>query len=96
MLLNSPFYSQSYQYRVPGSLREVKELQDEFLKGGMPRFSQYNDVHSLCSLVKKFVRDCISEPILTYRLRDQFIRAAKSAEEHETIQAISELPSANR
>jgi len=83
-------------YRVPGSLREVKELQDEFLSGGMPKFSQYNDVHSLCSLVKKFLRDCIDEPILTYALRENFIRAARSAEEHETIQAISELPPANR
>jgi len=83
-------------YRIPGSLREVKELQDEFLSGGMPKFSQYNDVHSLCSLVKKFLRDCIDEPILTYALRENFIRAARSAEEHETIQAISELPPANR
>jgi len=83
-------------YRVPGSLREVKELQDEFLSGGMPKFSQYTDVHSLCSLVKKFLRDCIDEPILTYALRENFIRAAKRAEEHETIQAISELPPANR
>ena len=77
-------------------MREVKELQDEFLSGGMPKFSQYNDVHSLCSLVKKFLRDCIDEPILTYALRENFIRAARSAEEHETIQAISELPPANR
>jgi len=83
-------------YRVPGSLREVRELRAKFFDGTVPKLSEVADVHALCSLVKEFLRNSIKEPILTFSVRPKFIKASRNNDEGGILQAISELPTANR
>ncbi|XP_039261683.2 rac GTPase-activating protein 1-like isoform X1 [Styela clava] len=84
-------------YRVPGMVRAVRELKEKFLKGKtVPDLSKVQDVHTLCSLVKDFLRETLRESILTFNLHPRFISAADKDNDADLFQAISELPQANR
>nr|KAG5697306.1 hypothetical protein BaRGS_004972 [Batillaria attramentaria] len=86
-------------YRVPGSDRECKDLKEKFLKGKSPNLSNIMDVHTVCGCMKDFLRN-LKEPLVTYALWPEFVRAA----EHNCPQtsydilceAINSLPTANR
>lgn len=85
-------------YRLSGSDKEVKELKEKFLRGrGTPNLSIISDIHAICGCLKDFLRS-LSEPLLTYRLWERFVKAAEDGSDGEAglYQAISELPQANR
>lgn len=84
-------------YRIPGMLRAVRELKEKFLKGkSIPDLSKVQDVHTLCSLVKDFLRETLKEPIITFKLHPKFIEATNKEDDADLYQAISELPAPNR
>ena len=63
-------------YRVPGSEREVKELKEKFMKGkGTPNLAHVIDIHVVCGCLKDFLRG-LKEPLVTYRLWNQFVNSA--------------------
>ncbi|XP_013403957.1 rac GTPase-activating protein 1 [Lingula anatina] len=87
-------------YRVPGSEKEVKDLKEKFLRGkGTPNLGNINDIHTVCGCVKDFLRQ-LKEPLLTFRLWSDFVKAAEMNDLEEqlsgTYQAISMLPQSNR
>ncbi|GJQ77209.1 hypothetical protein Trydic_g14879 [Trypoxylus dichotomus] len=86
-------------YRIPGPERDVKTLKEKFLRGkGVPNLNQI-DVHVICGAVKDFLRS-LSEPLVTYALWPEFVRAVQAKEEQDIApalyQIISELPQPNR
>lgn len=83
-------------YRIPGSQLQINMLHEEFMKRKIPSLTEVQDVHALCSLVKKFLRSTLEESILTQTLRPDFVLSAKSEDEAGVYQAISNLPQANR
>jgi len=87
-------------YRIAGSDAEAKELLEKIIygKGPMPDLSK-NDIHSVTSCFKKFLRS-LKEPIIHQSSWEVFVRAASYEEEAECeaamYQAISELAVPNR
>uniref|UniRef100_A0A3B5BIA2 Rho-GAP domain-containing protein n=1 Tax=Stegastes partitus TaxID=144197 RepID=A0A3B5BIA2_9TELE len=72
-------------FRVPGGERLVKELRDRFVQGkSSVMLSKVQDIHVVCGLLKDVLRK-LKEPLLTFRLCSAVM-----------LQAISELPKANR
>lgn len=57
-------------YRLSGSTREIMELKQKYERDLDIHF-QYEDVHSVTSLLKQFIRE-LPEPLLTNRLGPQF------------------------
>ncbi|XP_041818926.1 rac GTPase-activating protein 1 [Chelmon rostratus] len=87
-------------YRVPGGERLVKELRNRFIQGKTPlTLSKVHDIHSVCGLLKDFLRR-LKEPLITFRLHRTFMEASELADEDSSTavmyQAIAELPKANR
>lgn len=87
-------------YRVSGSEREYKDLKERFLKGrGIPNLSNVDDIHVVTGCLKLFLRD-LKEPLLTYRLWNNFVNAANESDADEKTlqlyQAISQLPKPNQ
>ncbi|KAK7111103.1 rac GTPase-activating protein 1-like isoform X2 [Littorina saxatilis] len=86
-------------YRVPGSDRESKELKEKFLKGKSPNLSNFTDVHSVCGCLKDFLRN-LKEPLVTFALWPQFVRAAEHTSPQMSrdilCEAVNCLPTANR
>jgi len=86
-------------YRVPGSEREVKDLRDKFLAGrGCPNLSQA-DVHTLCGVLKDFLRS-LKEPLIPHSMWIVFTQSSCNPDMtdgmSDLFQAISELPQPNR
>ncbi|KAJ8914407.1 hypothetical protein NQ315_017501 [Exocentrus adspersus] len=86
-------------YRIPGSERDVKSLKEKFLRGrGSPSLRDV-DIHVICGCVKDFLRS-LNEPLVTYKLWNDFVQAVETKDEHDIIptlhQTISELPQPNR
>jgi len=87
-------------YRIAGSDSESKDLLEKIVygKGPMPDLSK-NDIHSVTSCFKKFLR-LLKEPIIHQSSWEVFVKAASYEEEAEReaamYQAISELAMPNR
>ncbi|XP_050316357.1 rac GTPase-activating protein 1-like isoform X2 [Anthonomus grandis grandis] len=86
-------------YRVSASEKDVKVLKEKFLKGrGAPSISQ-TDVHTLCGVVKDFIRS-LAEPLTTYALWPDFVAAVEAKDPIDVLpsiyQCISALPQPNR
>ncbi|KAL0274175.1 UNVERIFIED_CONTAM: hypothetical protein PYX00_006658 [Menopon gallinae] len=86
-------------YRVPGAERDVKALKERFLRGkGVCSLSGY-DIHVICGTIKDFLRS-LNEPLVTYALWSEFIRAiehpSRSDKFYALYQAIAQLPQPNR
>ncbi|NXM85347.1 RGAP1 protein, partial [Oenanthe oenanthe] len=87
-------------YRISGCDKTVRELKEKFLRAkNVPLLSKVDDIHTICSLLKDFLRS-LKEPLLTFRLNKTFMEAAEISDEDNSIaamyQAVAELPQANR
>ncbi|XP_077868853.1 rac GTPase-activating protein 1-like [Saccoglossus kowalevskii] len=87
-------------YRVSGAGGQVKELKEKMLKGkGNPNLYRVNDIHVVCGVLKDFLRS-LSEPIVTYKLHADFVKAGQYCDDSDAqtaiYQAVSELPQSNR
>ena len=83
-------------YRIPGMIKIVKDLKEKFQGKHVPKLTEVNDVHALCSLVKDFLRVTLNEPLLTFDLRPKFIAAAQNVNDSQMFNVISELKDSNR
>ncbi|XP_014664983.1 PREDICTED: rac GTPase-activating protein 1-like [Priapulus caudatus] len=83
-------------YRIPGSVKEVKELSDAFMKGKGPQYlAKMSEIHTVCSAIKAFLRD-LREPLITYHLWKDFTSAAEKDSVELLVTALNRLPIANR
>ncbi|NWX64725.1 RGAP1 protein, partial [Promerops cafer] len=87
-------------YRISGCDKTVRELKEKFLRAkNIPLLSKVDDIHTICSLLKDFLRS-LKEPLLTFRLNKTFMEAAEISDEDNSIaamyQAVGQLPQANR
>ncbi|XP_071803477.1 rac GTPase-activating protein 1-like isoform X1 [Asterias amurensis] len=86
-------------YRLSGSERIIKDLKEKFLLGKDLHFEKVYDIHNITGLLKDFLRS-ISEPLVTFKLHETFMKAAGLSDPEDSItftyQAISELPLVNR
>lgn len=83
-------------YRIPGMIKIVKELKEKFKGKNVPKLSEVNDVHALCSLVKDFLRVTLNEPLITFDLRQSFISAAQKYDHTSMLNVINDLKASNR
>ena len=84
-------------YRQSGSAKSVQELKKNLLYGDFAEINfDETDVHVLCTFIKDFFRDQLSEPILTYKLLPSFIKNTKSKSQSELKTLIRKLPDPNR
>jgi len=87
-------------YRVPASEKDVKDLNDLFLRGkGIPNLKSY-DVHTLCGCIKYFLRS-LHESLLVGRCfwRDCVVASEISdpvTRQAEIKRIIGELPPPNQ
>ncbi|XP_043270723.1 rac GTPase-activating protein 1-like [Venturia canescens] len=76
----------------------VSFLMKEFSKGKIPDLSEVS-ISTICSTLLRFMRS-LSEPLVTFELRDEFIRAAliskKGGGNGALLTVISKLPRVNR
>ena len=84
-------------YRQSGSAKNVQELKKNLLYGDFAEINfDQTDVHVLCTFIKDFFRDQLSEPILTYKLLPSFIKNTKSKSQSDLKTLVRKLPDANR
>ena len=84
-------------YRQSGSSKNVQELKKNLLYGDFAEINfDQTDVHVLCTFIKDFFRDQLSEPILTYKLLPSFIKNTKSKSQSDLKTLVRKLPDANR
>lgn len=86
-------------YRLSGADKDVKGLKEKFLRGkGVPNLSKI-DIHVVSGAIKDFLRS-LNEPLVTYTLWHDFVKAAEISDPDDAraamFQAISELPQPNR
>lgn len=86
-------------YRVSGSEKEVKALEERFLHGrGIPVLANY-DIHVICGCIKYFLRH-LREPLIPTRLWVSFANAVRNPNDREAVrdlyESIKQLPQANR
>ncbi|XP_038049414.1 rac GTPase-activating protein 1-like isoform X2 [Patiria miniata] len=86
-------------YRLSGSERSIKELKERAMLGKDLHLDRTPDINNVTGLLKDFLRN-ISEPLVTFKLHETFMRAANLPDPDDAItftyQAISELPLPNR
>ncbi|KAL5103139.1 Rac GTPase-activating protein 1 [Taenia crassiceps] len=89
-------------YRVPGAEKKVFELLDKFMHGRTtPSLALVEDINVVCSCLKAFLR-LLSEPLVTYALRPEFIEAVElslldpEGAMHRVAKLMDRLPIANR
>ncbi|VEL22521.1 unnamed protein product, partial [Protopolystoma xenopodis] len=92
-------------YRMSGSEKQVKELFEKFLKNrSTPSLALVDDIHVICGCLKLFLRS-LTEPLVTVRLRHEFVRAGEylnapggdsAAGNQIALEAIDSLPPANK
>ena len=82
-------------YRINGSKSEVQELKKRFLTGStdMQHLKSITDTNTICSSIKDFFRNMISEPILTHRLMPKFITAFTNADKTQMKELMYEVSS---
>jgi hypothetical protein len=69
-------------YRLSGSTKEVQDLRWKYEQEGDIAF-QYEDVNSVCSLVKMFIRE-LPEPLLTTELSGEFNKVLEPFENQDS------------
>ncbi|XP_019639383.1 PREDICTED: rho GTPase-activating protein 24-like [Branchiostoma belcheri] len=80
-------------FRLPGSLTEVKELQDVYDRGERPDFEELQaDVDSVASLLKLYLRE-LPEPVVPFAMYDSFLQAARllKVSEAEGVSRLAQL-----
>ncbi|KAL5971263.1 Rac GTPase-activating protein 1 [Taenia solium] len=89
-------------YRIPGAEKKVFELLDKFIHGRTtPSLALVEDINVVCSCLKAFLR-LLSEPLVTYALRPEFIEAVdlsprdSEGAKHRVATLMDRLPTANR
>ncbi|XP_023715210.1 rac GTPase-activating protein 1 isoform X2 [Cryptotermes secundus] len=86
-------------YRLSGADKDVKGLKEKFLRAkGVPNLSKI-DINVVSGAIKDFLRS-LHEPLLSYTLWHDFVKAAENSDPDDAraamFQAISELPQPNR
>lgn len=86
-------------FRVVGSASKVKRLKLAIDSGcfSLPLLNEYTDVHVLASTLKSYLRD-LPEPLLTYKLYDEWMDAMRHPEDQRLgiVQKIlKKLPQTN-
>mmetsp|Transcript_33465 Transcript_33465/g.57157 ORF Transcript_33465/g.57157 Transcript_33465/m.57157 type:complete len:871 (+) Transcript_33465:20-2632(+) len=87
-------------FRLSGRATQIEKLRDQLDQGKKVFFSQNMDVHSVANLFKQWLRE-MPEPILTWKLYDDFIAVDDLNEQEEKLKAIEfllnvRLPKINR
>lgn len=63
----------------------MKELRNRFIQGKTPlTLSKVHDIHSVCGLLKDFLRR-LKEPLITFRLHRTFMEASGMKTEGLTV-----------
>ena len=75
--------------RKPGQVNLIKSMSAEMDKG-IYEFSDYGDIHTVGSLLKKFFKD-LPDPAIPVRLYDEFIACAKESDEEERLEMLKKL-----
>ncbi|GLV35038.1 Rho GTPase activating protein at 92B [Carabus blaptoides fortunei] len=87
-------------FRVAGGTSRVRRMKLSLDSGcfSPPLQHEYRDVHVIASALKSYLRE-LPEPLLTYKLHDEWIKAVKYPTEEQRLDAISQvlgrLPSPN-
>jgi hypothetical protein len=88
-------------YRVNGSDSQIKHLKERLIKRHpSPDFRKIADIHVLCSFVKDFLNNFLTEHLITYDSWYRFAKACEIQNESDRLlnlqQCIVDLPQANR
>jgi hypothetical protein len=85
--------------RISGSSSIVQQFKAQVNAGQMPQFHPMSDHHNASGLLKMYLRE-MSEPLCTYALYDDWVKATEIANEAERLAALrsvwQSLPRANR
>ncbi|GBP65177.1 Rho GTPase-activating protein 44 [Eumeta japonica] len=87
-------------FRIAGGSSKIRRMKLSLDAGlfSVPLPSEYRDVHVVASVLKSYLRE-LPEPLLTYRLYDNFINASRQSTEQARLNALWEaihlLPDAN-
>ncbi|GFY48751.1 rac GTPase-activating protein 1 [Trichonephila inaurata madagascariensis] len=86
-------------YRISGSERDVKDLNQKLLKGRSAISLNKVDIHAVCGTIKEFLRS-LKEPLVTRAAWQTFVDAAEQKEETMSLnllyEAVCELPQPNK
>merc|ERR1712137_1451582 len=86
-------------FRISAMKSALMKLQEEIDKGQMVDFADVPDAHLVPALLKQFLRD-LPEPLLTFELYSDFIKANNIESDTELVDQlraiIAKLPAANR
>ena len=85
-------------YRINGSTVEVQKLRKCLANGEVTHdmLKQILDTNTICSAIKDFLRNQISEPILTFQLMPKFVEAYEHNDLNLAKELFMELPIENR
>eukprot|EP00118_Oscarella_pearsei_P009187 m.51423 g.51423 ORF g.51423 m.51423 type:complete len:522 (+) comp34137_c0_seq5:146-1711(+) len=87
-------------FRLPGHQVRVNTLKESFDKGENPEISASEDIHTIASLLKLYLR-VLPEPLIPFEYCDMFIGAARVLEKNEdkgvqqVVKQYEFLPKAN-
>ncbi|GFW31996.1 rac GTPase-activating protein 1 [Trichonephila clavipes] len=86
-------------YRISGSERDVKDLNQKLLKGRSVISLNKVDIHAICGTIKEFLRS-LKEPLVTRAAWQTFVDAAEQKDETMSLnllyEAVCELPQPNK
>ncbi|KAL5497395.1 hypothetical protein EMCRGX_G013860 [Ephydatia muelleri] len=78
-------------YRIPGKVALINSLSMDIDKGNYSQLdSGYDDIHTIGSLLKKFLKD-LPDPLIPSNLYVHFINAARIPSERERMKTLKEL-----
>ncbi|KAI2799563.1 hypothetical protein RDWZM_007581 [Blomia tropicalis] len=94
-----PFMEEEGIFRISGSVSKVKLIRSAFNAGHLDTLDLTRDVHSIASTLKSYLRE-LPEPLLTFDLHQDWIKAASERDPQEKLKAIwtvcNSLPEANK
>ena len=79
----------SHSHRKPGQVNLIKSMSAEMDKGNYD-FSDYGDIHTVGSLLKKFFKE-LPDPAVPAHLYDDFVACAKEANDEDRLSSLKEL-----
>merc|ERR1712137_744752 len=87
-------------FRHSGRATQIEKLRDQLDQGKKVFFSPGMDVHSVANLFKQWLRE-LPEPLLTWKLYDEFIAAYSLTNKNEKLKVLNsllneKLPQTNR